>query len=114
MSGPAIDTIPGSEKKPLTGRGGPRPGSGRKKGKYTAPLREIARKHTDKAVKTLIDILDDAGAPASARVSAANSILDRGYGKPVQPVDGDGEGGPIAHVHTISDDLLVKIALGQK
>jgi hypothetical protein len=80
-----------------SGRGGARPGSGRKPGKVTAPLREIARQHTEKAVRALIDILDDDDAPAAARVSAANSILDRGYGKPSQPIDGDGAGGAIIH-----------------
>lgn len=76
-------------------RGGPRPGSGRKPGKVTAPLREIARQHTEKAVATLVAVLEDSEAPASARVSAANSILDRGYGKAPQPIDGDGDGGAI-------------------
>lgn len=85
------------KKNQSSGRGGARPNSGRKPGKVTAPLREIARKHAEKAVKALVDILDDEDAPAAARVSAANSILDRGYGKPSQPIDGDGEGGPITH-----------------
>lgn len=75
--------------------GGPRPNSGRPKGKQSAPLREIARQHMETAVATLLDVLRDNDAPASARVSAANSILDRGYGKAPQPIDGDGEGGPL-------------------
>jgi hypothetical protein len=81
--------------------GGPRPNSGRKPGKSSAPLREIARQHMEKAVNALLNVLDDVEAPAAARVSAANSILDRGYGKPAQPVDGDGEGGAIRAVHEI-------------
>jgi len=40
-------------------------------------------------------------APPAARVSAASAILDRGWGKPAQPVDGDGEGGAIQLVHRI-------------
>lgn len=80
-----------------SGPGGARPGSGRKPGKVTATLREIAREHTDKAVKALLDVLENADAPPAARVAAANSILDRGYGKPSQPIDGDGQGGAIVH-----------------
>jgi hypothetical protein len=79
------------------GRGGPRPNSGRKPGKVTETLREIARRHMIKAVTALVEVLDDKDAPAAARVSAANSILDRGYGKPSQPIDGDGNGGAIVH-----------------
>jgi len=45
-------------------------------------LREIARKHTDTAIQTLVDVLNDPGAPPSARVSASIALLDRGYGKP--------------------------------
>ena len=78
-----------------SGKGGARPNSGRKPGKVTAPLREIAREHMEKAVHALLHVLEDEDAPAAARVSAANSILDRGYGKPSQPIDGDGEGGAI-------------------
>lgn len=77
------------------GLGGYRPGSGRKPGKVTATLREIARKHMEKAVDTLVKVLDDDDSPAAAKVAAANAILDRGYGKPTQPIDGDGNGAPI-------------------
>jgi hypothetical protein len=30
-----------------------------------------------------------------AKVAAANSLLDRGWGKATQPIDGDGDGGPV-------------------
>ena len=47
-------------------------------------MRELARKHTTDALKTLVDIMKHKLLPASARVAAANAILDRGYGKPLQ------------------------------
>jgi len=53
---------------------------GRPKGYGT--LREIARKHTDKAIQTLVEVVNDAGASPSARVAAANALLDRGWGRP--------------------------------
>jgi len=56
----------------------------------------LARSHTEAAINTLVGIMNQPEAPQAARVSAANSILDRGWGKPAQPIDGDGEGGPIA------------------
>ena len=39
------------------------------------------------AIETLASIMRDKNAPPAARVSAANAILDRGYGKPAQSVD---------------------------
>jgi hypothetical protein len=50
--------------------------------KVVAEVRELAREHTGKAIETLVSIMTNTkGAPA-ARVSAANALLDRGYGKP--------------------------------
>jgi hypothetical protein len=52
---------------------------GRPKG--DGELRELARQHTDAALRTLIEIAAN-GENESARVAAANAILDRGWGKP--------------------------------
>lgn len=86
---------------------GSKPGErrgGRQKGtpnKATASLRDIARQYTDKAIEGLVAVLNNLEEPAAARISAANSLLDRGYGKPSQPLDGDGEGGPIKTINRI-------------
>jgi hypothetical protein len=48
-------------------------------------IRELARQHTGTALRTLIEIAER-GENESARVAAANSLLDRGYGKPAVPV----------------------------
>ena len=56
---------------------------------------EAARSHTVAAIAALAEINSDPAQPAAARVSAAQALLDRGWGKPAQPVDGDGEGGPV-------------------
>lgn len=63
--------------------------------KSLTEIRSAARSHTEAALNCLVGIMGQADAPPSARVAAANSILDRGWGKPAQPVDGDGEGGPV-------------------
>lgn len=70
--------------------GGKRPGAGRKPGhvsKAKLDIAERAKTHGDAALRTLASIMADADAPHSARVSAANAILDRGYGKPPQALD---------------------------
>ena len=52
--------------------------------KIIAEIQDLARQHTEKAIDTLAAIMSDDGASASARVSAANTLLDRGYGKAPQ------------------------------
>lgn len=89
---------PSIKNQPKSNRGGKREGAGRPKGahnKATASIREIAREYTDDAVNALVRVLTDDDAPHAAVVSAANSILDRGYGKPATIVQGDEDGGPI-------------------
>ncbi|MGY2052401.1 DUF5681 domain-containing protein [Methylobacterium sp. JK268] len=63
--------------------------------KAIARVRDLAREHTETAIAVLVEIATE-GESEAARVSAASAILDRGYGKPTQPVDGDGEGGPVS------------------
>src|SRR4029078_8181881 len=49
-------------------------------------VQELARERSPAAVNTHAAIMDDPKAPPAARVAAANSLLDRGYGKPTQPI----------------------------
>ena len=51
-----------------------------------ADVQELARERSPDAINTLAAIMDDQKAPPAARVAAANSLLDRGYGKPTQPI----------------------------
>lgn len=44
-------------------------------------VRDLAREHTEEAVAALTEIMNNKKAPAAARVSAANAILDRGFGR---------------------------------
>jgi hypothetical protein len=86
---------------------GSKPGErrgGRVKGvpnKATASIRDIARQYTGEAVEALVRVLRDAESPAAAVVGAANSILDRGYGKPSQVINGDEDGGALRVVTRI-------------
>ena len=58
----------------------------------TLELKELARQHTNEAVGTLVSIMKSSKAAPAAGGSAANALLDRGYGKPQQHITG--EGGP--------------------
>jgi hypothetical protein len=50
--------------------------------KVVAHVRELARKHSAEAVRTLLTVMKNAKSPPAARVAAATAMLDRGHGKP--------------------------------
>jgi hypothetical protein len=70
-------------------------------------LKLIARTHTRTAVAVLIGIARSNAAPFMARIAAANSLLDRGWGRPAQMLaneDGNALGLRITEiVNTIVD-----------
>ena len=78
--------------------GGARPGAGRPRGAISKAKRDLASKaqeHADLALRVLVDIAA-AGESESARVTAANAILDRGYGRAFQSVQVTGaDEGPV-------------------
>lgn len=45
-------------------------------------LKTMARAHTQDAINTLAKIMNDEGARDQDRIVAANSLLDRGHGRP--------------------------------
>ena len=51
-----------------------------------ADVQELARQKSPEAISTLVAIMNNEKAPPAARVAAANALLDRGYGKPTQPI----------------------------
>lgn len=66
-------------------------------------IRSVARSHTKTAIAVLVGIMRSEKATPAARVSAANAILDRGWGKVTQPADNgaDGEDGSLDVMHRI-------------
>ena len=62
--------------------------------KATADLRSLARAQTETCVRVLTGVVRSAKAPASARVIAAQTLLDRGWGKAPQQLVGE-DGGDI-------------------
>ncbi|MBR1088633.1 hypothetical protein JQ621_14275 [Bradyrhizobium manausense] len=49
-------------------------------------IRSVARSHTRTAINVLVGVMRSDEATPAARVSAANAILDRGWGK-AQPLE---------------------------
>lgn len=68
--------------------------------KNPTEIRSLARSHTEKAINVLVGIMGQEDSPPAARVSAANSILDRGWGKPAQPIE-NGDDGAFELIHRI-------------
>ena len=90
-----------SRKKPKTGdgHGGKRPGSGRPKGSKNKAstgeklhISELAKEYAPMALATLAEIAER-GESEAARVSAANALLDRGYGRARQSMEMTGKDG---------------------
>jgi hypothetical protein len=61
-----------------------------------APL--ISRSAVAAAIKKLVEIMEK-GVSEQAQLMAANSLLDRGWGKPTQPLAGDPEGSALIDEH---------------
>ena len=68
--------------------------------KTVTEIRSIARSHTRTAINVLVGIMRSKDATAAARVSAANAILDRGWGKAAQALE-NGDDGPLELIHRI-------------
>jgi hypothetical protein len=62
-------------------------------------IRSLARSHTRSAINALVGVMRSKDATHAARVSAANAILDRGWGKAAQALDS--ENGALELVHRI-------------
>jgi hypothetical protein len=58
-------------------------------------IKSLARAHTETAIRVLAGIMNQDDSAPAARVQAANSLLDRGWGKATQVIAGDDEGGAI-------------------
>lgn len=54
-------------------------------GEATRLLRSLAIPHAKMAIEVLVGVAENPRLNPAARVMAANSILDRGFGKPEQP-----------------------------
>ena len=62
------------------------------------PVKDQVSLLTALAIRTLTGVCGSKAAPAAARVSAAQALLDRGWGKPAQP-------------HTCEDDKDIRVTI---
>ena len=76
------------------------PNAGRPEG---PTITTLARQHTHAAVTVLREIVDDAKAPPAARATAAQALLDRGWGKAPIQID--------LNVRAKFDDFLREVGL---
>jgi hypothetical protein len=83
-------------------------GNPRGRAKALVEVTKAAREYTVEAIDTLVKIMRDIKATASARVQAAGIILDRGWGKAPVTVNINRDG----NLKDLSDDELLAIAAG--
>jgi hypothetical protein len=69
-------------------------------------IRSLARSYTRSSILALAGVMRAKDATHAARVSAANAILDRGWGKPPQALQ-SGEGNALELIHRI-ERVIVK------
>jgi hypothetical protein len=55
--------------------------------RFIADVKAAARELTPDAMDTLKQVMKDPKAPPAARVGAATAVLDRGWGRAMQPVE---------------------------
>ena len=67
--------------------------------KSITQIRSLARSHTRTAINVLVGVMRSTSATPAARVSAANAILDRGWGKAPQAIENSD--GALEFVHRI-------------
>jgi Family of unknown function (DUF5681) len=65
-------------------------------------VKEAAKALTAKAIATLENVMDDPKAPPAARVTAATIVLDRGWGRPTQSIEGKAESFSLADLVALS------------
>lgn len=70
------------------------------KARTLTEIRSLARSHTRTAINVLVGVMRSNEATPAARVSAANAILDRGWGKAAQPIE-NGEDDVLELIHRI-------------
>jgi hypothetical protein len=76
-------------KKGQSGNPGGKPKHTREELMAMKDVRRAAKEYTLEALKTLVTIMRDEESGKTARIMAANSLLDRGHGKPAQTIVGD-------------------------
>lgn len=72
--------------------------------RIAADIRVLAQLEGPASIKALVVVRDNAKAPPAARVAAAQALLDRGYGRPVQTQN-------IRTIHSVEDLTDAELAM---
>lgn len=89
-------------------------GKGRPSNYELAKAREVCGPYTQEAVDCLVEIIRH-GKSEMARITAADKILDRVWGKPTQPVAGDAEMPAVKlEIQGVRDVVLGRLAAKEK
>src|SRR5262245_22756992 len=80
--------------------------------KSDVAVSELARVHGPRAIKVLVEVMNDEKASASARAMAADRILARAYGKPPQFSTSDAT--QFRRACDLTDDELAAIIAGEQ
>ena len=81
--------------------------SGRPKDEYK--VAELARTYTSEAIDTLVELMRH-GKDERVRGTAAQALLDRGWGKPKQELLTEESGGLLASLRVVSDRIKAREA----
>lgn len=71
----------------MAGKGGARPGAGRKPKDEENRIRDLMKPYSIDAVKCLADIIKNEDARDSDRISASKLVIEYTYGKPKETVE---------------------------
>jgi hypothetical protein len=88
-------------------------GSALSRARTITEIRSVARSHTRTAINVLVGVMRAKDATPAARVSAANAILDRGWGKVALPLQ-SGEDDALKLVHRIERVIVHPEAASEK
>ena len=107
------ESSPKSSEKKRRGPGRPfKPGQSGNPGgrpKMSEDVREMLKAATPKAVRLLVSVMDDDGQKTALRMDAAKTIIERVYGKPLQPIDSTISGGLDVGLSDADRQLLAKV-----
>ena len=98
----------------MPGRGRPfepgRSGNAGGRPKQDVTVSELARVHGPRAIEVLAELMNDPRASPTARALAAERLLDRGYGRPLNTTATVTR--QVRCIRDLTDDELMRIAQG--
>ena len=71
-------------------------------------VKALCRNHSVEAIGALVEVMNSPSAPPPARVAAANSILDRAFGRPTTMVEAK-----VSTYDNMTEQELIEFIVGQ-